>query len=75
MLTLELIYMRDSITPVYPAKEPKYGDLSHFRKSYRFTAWMVAQRGLIIKNDLPGEDDPESMKELLTRNQAWIEAQ
>jgi hypothetical protein len=73
LLTLEAIYLRDSITPVYPAKEPDYGDLSGFRKSYRFTAWMVAQRGLTIRNDLAGEDDPKSMEDLLNRNHAWIE--
>ena len=75
LLTLEIIYLRDSITPVYPAKEPDYGDLSGYRKSYRFTAWMVGQRGLTIRNDLAGEDDPKSMEELLHRNRAWIEAQ
>ena len=75
LLTLEIIYLRDLITPVYPAKEPDFGDLSGFRKSYRFTAWMVGQRGLTIRNDLAGEDDPKSMEELLNRNRAWIEAQ
>ena len=75
LLTLEIIYLRDLITPVYPAKEPDFGDLSGLRKSYRFTAWMVAQRGLTIRNDLAGQDDPKSMEDLVNRNQAWIEAQ
>ena len=74
LLTLEIIYLRDLITPVYPAKEPDFGDLSGFRKSYRFTAWMVGQRGLTIRNDLAGEDDPTSMEELISRNRAWIDA-
>ena len=74
MLTLEIIYMRDLITSVYPAKEPDFGDLSKYRKSYRFTAWMVGLRGLKISNDLAGEDDPRTVEEMLTRNHAWIEA-
>ena len=75
LLTLEIIYLRDLITPVYPAKEPDFGDLSGFRKSYRFTAWMIAQRGLTVRNDLAGQDDPKSMEEMLNRNREWIEAQ
>ncbi len=74
LLTLEPIYVRDIITPVPPAPVLDFGDLSGFRKSYRFTAWMVGQRGLTIHDDLPGEDDPESMREVTDRNRAWIEA-
>ena len=75
LLTLELIYLRDLITPVYPAPPIDFGDLSGFRKSYRFTAWSVAQRGLTIRNDLAGDDDPASMEEMINKNKAWIEAQ
>lgn len=74
LLTLESVYIRDLITPVPPAPMLDFGDLSVFRKIYRFTAWMVQQRGLTIHNDLPGEDDPKSMAEVRDRNRAWIEA-
>lgn len=75
MLTLEPIYMRDLITPIPPSSMPDFGDsLASFRKSYRFTAWSVSKRGLEIRDDMPGDDRPESVNEICERNEAWLNA-
>ena len=71
LLTLEPIYIRDRIDSVPPATAVTFPDLSKFRKSYRFTAWMVGQRGISISHDLPGEDVPESVAEIYERHQKW----
>ncbi|KAL2784549.1 hypothetical protein BJX66DRAFT_343908 [Aspergillus keveii] len=72
LLTLEPIYIHDLLAPVPPAPILKMKGLESYRQSYRFTAWMVAQRGIVVANDLPGEDDAKSVEELLGRHREWL---
>lgn len=73
MLTLEVIYVRDLIVPVPGSPELDWdGIKSWSRKSYRFAAWHLRQRGLVVREDLPGEDDKDSVKELMDAGLAWL---
>ena len=72
LLSLRPIYMYDLITAVPPAPPPSFGDLSHFRRSYRFTAFMVQCRGRTISHDLPGMDDAKSVAEVEERHHKWL---
>jgi hypothetical protein len=73
MLSLEVIYMRDMIYAVGVSPMPDYSTIRDWpRKSYRFVAWHLIDRGVEPKTDLPGEDDPQSATEVLDRNYGWL---
>ena len=72
IVTLEPIYLHDLLTPLASAPNLLLDDLKRFRKSYRFTAWVMEQRGIPISNKLPGEDDAKSVEEIYERHQAWL---
>ena len=75
LLSLEVIYIRDLIVPVPGSPELDFSDVKGWpRKSYRFTAWHLMQRGLKVRDDLPGEDDDRTVNEIMDRNHAWIDA-
>ncbi|KAL2783000.1 hypothetical protein BJX66DRAFT_345343 [Aspergillus keveii] len=59
LISLEPIYIHDLLAPVPPAPSLELPCLEGLRKSYKFTAWMVQQRGITVANDLPGEDVPK----------------
>lgn len=73
MLSLEVIYMHDNIFPVGASPTPDYSTVSDWpRSSYRFVAWHLIDRGVKPETDLPGEDDPQSEREILDRNYGWL---
>ncbi|KAI5460725.1 hypothetical protein BGZ63DRAFT_454925 [Mariannaea sp. PMI_226] len=72
LLTLEAIYDRDYISPTTPFAVsepilPKGG-----RKSYKCIAWVLAQKGFAIKQDLAGVDDPASAEALMKQAFDWL---
>ncbi len=76
MLSLEVIYDRDSIQSVTPSSnnigievDPKA------RESYRCLAWVLAQNGFSVDQTLPGTDDPGSAEDLMSRSFKWLKAQ
>ena len=75
LLTLEVIYIRDLIVPVPGSPDLDFSDVKDWpRKSYRFTTWHLRQRGIQVRDDLPGTDDDRSVDEVMDRNYAWINA-
>ena len=75
LLTLEPIYIRDNIVPVAPLTRPctlDFSSVEHARPSYRYLTWLISLRGGKIRNDLPGEDDEESVRDIMERNQKWL---
>lgn len=72
LLSLEPIYIHDTVSAVSPGARLDIPDLSHFRKSYRHTAWLVQQRGVDIADDLPGEDDAASVQDIRKGHQDWL---
>lgn len=79
MLSLEVIYLYDTLAPCVPPPPDKPLDLDFSivkdaRKSYKVIAWHVAQFGVTVRDDLPGADRPETVTEVEDRNRAWISA-
>ena len=75
LLTMEVIYVDDSIIPVIP---PTLGgfDGGNFkngsRKSYRCLSLLLEEKGHKVNNDLAGVDDPKSVEDVIRRNQEWL---
>ena len=77
LLSLDCIYIRDSIQPVIPQNGPNtlnFNTVRAARSSYRFLSWHIARLGLEIRDDLPGVDDEESVRAVMDRNYGWIDA-
>lgn len=80
MLTLEVIYERDSIVPVVPVAgrggEPPEGfeeQTKGTRESYKCLGWVLASRGYKIDQELPGTDRPETVERVMKEGFAWLE--
>ena len=75
MLSLEVIYIKDAVTPVGDSPALDFSSLQGWtRPSYQFIAWHVRTRGLPVREDLPGEDDQESVRRVYKENHAWIQS-
>jgi hypothetical protein len=75
LLTLEPIYIRDNIVPTAPLTKPctlDFSSVEHARPSYKYLTWLIGLRGGKVRNDLPGEDDEKSVKDIMERNQEWL---
>ena len=76
ILTLEAIYIRDSCVPATPPAVSSNLDFSiakNARKSYRHLAWNVKMCGSDVRNDMPGEDDEESVRAVMDPINKWIQ--
>lgn len=73
MLTLEVIYERDSIIPVLPETSPvRPFELKCSRQSYRCLAWFLAQKGYEVNEQLAGLDCPESVDSFMDDQYRWL---
>lgn len=74
MLTLEVIYDRDTMTPDFPGMLPAPAtfDTTDHRDSYRCIGWLIASKGFEVNRDLPGTDGPESIASLMSERFAWL---
>lgn len=76
MLSMEVIYINDTISPVLPFPNHENMDLrgaGNFpRQSYKLLAYCLSQKGYQVKEDLPGTDDEYLVLEVLTRNLSWL---
>ena len=77
LLTLETVYIRDSIVPVVPGHGSTKGlilpDLKDSRVSYRYIGWLLARAGFTISKNLPGADDERSIRKLMDSVSVWLE--
>ena len=73
LLTLDVIYDRDSLTPVVltQAAPIDLDDLGP-RMSYRCVSWVLSKQGFKIKQDLPGTDRPETVTKLMKSSLDWL---
>ncbi|HZZ02655.1 nuclear transport factor 2 family protein [Paraburkholderia sp.] len=71
-----IVYLRDLLIPVNPAERVEIDNarLSAFRSSYRFLSYLLAETGVAPRDDLPGEDRPETVKPMLDADLRWLEA-
>lgn len=73
LLTLHVIYDRDTITPVVPMSSPpaKF-DLTGHRPSYSCIGWLMARNGFQVSQELPGSDRPELTAQLMAEAWNWL---
>ena len=77
LLTLDCVYIRDSIIPAAPQPSDtiaSFAEAEKFPKAYRYSAWLLSTIGIKSRDNLPREDDPESVAKVFAENQAWINA-
>lgn len=77
MLSLECLYMFETLTPSLPPSPNKPLDLDlsgleAARRSYKAVVWHIGTLGGSVRDDLPGIDKPETVSEIEDRNQVWI---
>jgi len=69
----DAIYMRDELAPAVPgcsiSIDPK--ELKSFRSSYRLLSYVLSRHGYTIAADLPGEDEPETVRALMAEIYSW----
>jgi hypothetical protein len=73
---LRVIYVRDILYARNPAQPPIFDleRLAQFRQSYRYQAYHLDRLGLEPRNDLPGEDQPDSVVALRKSEREWLNA-
>ena len=75
LLTLEPIYIRDSIVsaaPIPRSKTPVFEGLEKFPKAYRHGAWLLASIGITSRLDLPDEENRTVVQSMLEANDRWL---
>ncbi|KAJ5689449.1 hypothetical protein N7462_003841 [Penicillium macrosclerotiorum] len=72
ILTLEAIYERDTIIPVFPTLSNTPFVLNYPRNSYKCIAWILARKGFEINRNLPGIDLPLSVSKLMENSWTWL---
>ena len=75
---MEVIYINDKISPVLTASGTDIGNFEGAdrfpRKSYKFLAYCLSEKGYKVKQDLPGTDNEQLVLEVLARNSHWLNA-
>lgn len=76
MLSLEVIYVNDKISSVSPNTGSSGSEIvANFpRESYKFMAFLLAEKGYQVKQELPGVDDMPLVQKVLDRNMFWLES-
>jgi hypothetical protein len=71
--SFEVFYMRDAIAPRVPGQAVPVTeqDLAGYRQSYRCLAHVLACGGYTVRDDLAGEDRPESVEALCRDIYGW----
>ena len=72
----DAVYLRDELTPAVPgcsiSIDPE--ELDTFRPSYRLLSYVLSRHGYAIATDLPGEDQPETVRALMGEIYSWAGA-
>jgi hypothetical protein len=71
---MTVFYIDDMIIPANPNRVPPIDmdKLNTFRHSYRYLSYYLSQIGMTPRVDLPGIDRPETVTNLLAREQEWL---
>ena len=72
---LRCLYVRDYLTACNPNRQPVLdeAELATYRLSYCYVTYNLARLGLEPKNDLPGEDMPETVTAVREGERAWLQ--
>ena len=72
----ETVYNRDQIVAVDPGVTMTvFEGVEKFRKSYRHFAWFISLKGVKMSEDLPGDDKPDSVAQVMKESQGWLLAE
>lgn len=69
LVSMDCIYEKDSLVPAAPAEYPAN---SGFRPSYGNLAAVLAAEGHAINSELPGDDRPEQVTQIMKKAATWI---
>jgi SnoaL-like domain len=71
--SFEVLYMRDELNAQMPGDvvPVKASDLTGYRRSYRCLAYVLAAGGYKVRDDLAGEDRPETVEALCQEIYGW----
>lgn len=71
--SFEVFYMRDELVAQIPGETVPVvaADVAGFRRAYRFMSFVLAQGGFTVRDDLAGEDRPESVESLCREIYGW----
>lgn len=72
---MDCVYCRDTLTPTMPGQPLSIpaDELASKRPSYRMLAWSFARRGIPVRSDLLGADEPERLAAFFDRAFAWAD--
>jgi hypothetical protein len=73
LFSFEVLYMRDEFSAQMPGDivPVRASDLVGYRRSYRCLAYLLASGGYKVRDDLAGEDRPESVQALCSEVYGW----
>lgn len=68
-----VVYERDELVAAVPGQEVHVdpAELSGLRTAYRLLAWSMTRSGFPVRDDLPGDDRPETVDRLYADVFAW----
>jgi len=71
--SFEVFYMRDELAAQIPGETVPVtaADVAGYRRSYRFMSLVLAQGGFSVRDDLAGEDRPETVDALCREIYGW----
>jgi hypothetical protein len=71
--SFEVFYMRDELAARIPGESVPVtaADVAGYRPSYRFLSHVLANGGYSVRDDLAGEDKPETVEALCTQVYGW----
>lgn len=71
--SFEVFYMRDELAAQIPGEAVPVtaADVAGYRRSYRFMSLVLAQGGFSVRDDLAGEDRPETVEALCREIYGW----
>ena len=74
ILSFECIYMRDELSPSILGQTVTIdpAEVAGFRPSYRNLAWCLMKTGYAVDQDLPGEDRPETVDNMMRGLNTWL---
>jgi hypothetical protein len=78
LLTMEVIYIQDSVVLAFPHSDLRTLELGDWKgsthKSYKYLSWLLAEQGHEVGDDLPGVDDEQSVKTVMTKSYEWLKS-
>jgi hypothetical protein len=73
LMSFEVFYIRDELSPQVPGDvvPVKAAELAGYRQSYRLLSHVLASNGFAVRDDLAGEDKPETVEALCREIYSW----